>query len=320
MKLNIVFGGAGFIGSNLVRCLIDRGERVLVFDDMSLGSLQNIDFVDETEVFIGDITDTEDLHRLARHIEPLNPKEVTVWHLAANSDIVSGVNNSEVDFVKTFNTTKCILNFMRKQSLHRIYFSSTSAVYGDKGDTLIKETSGDLHPISNYGAYKLASEAIISAAREDFLQEVLIFRFPNVVGTPATHGVILDFIEKLKTSPNKLEVLGDGSQQKSYIYIDDLISAMLLCANEKHTERLPIFNIGNIDTGTTVEQIAQSVVEHVSPDALISYGSEPRGWKGDIPKFYYDVTKIQKLGWSPEYTSNEAVKKTIYKILANDEN
>tara|TARA_B110000908_G_C9817099_1_gene255531 strand:- start:55 stop:477 length:423 start_codon:yes stop_codon:yes gene_type:complete len=139
------------------------------------------------------------------------------------------------------------------------------------------------------------------------------------VGIPATHGVILDFIRKLKATPKELVVLGDGSQQKSYIYIEDLISAMILCADKKHTERFPVFNIGNIDTGTTVRQIAESVVRNASPKALISYGSEPRGWKGDIPKFYYDVSKIKELGWSPKYTSNEAINKTICDILQNDE-
>ncbi|MDB2524200.1 NAD-dependent epimerase/dehydratase family protein [Amylibacter sp.] len=316
--MNIVFGGAGFIGANLAHRLKKLDESVLVFDDMSLGKKTNVDFLSANEIMIGDINKLHDMDQLSLQIEALPSEDVTVWHLAANSDIVSGVGDSEVDFVKTFLTTRNILNFMKKHRFKRIFFASTSAVYGDKGDALIKETSSNLHPISNYGAYKLASEAIISSAREDFLHEALIFRFPNVVGTPATHGVLLDFIEKLKDNKNKLNVLGDGTQQKSYLYVEDLISAMLLCTSAKHFERLPVFNIGNIDNGTSVKEIAQSVVTHVSPGACISYGVEPRGWKGDIPKFCYDVTKIQQLGWVPKYSSIEAINKTITKILAND--
>lgn len=316
--MNLVFGGAGFIGSNLVRKLVELGEDVLVYDDMSLGSRKNVEFLSEGEIIVGDINSSDDMKRLSCIVDRIDSEKLTIWHLAANSDIVSGINDSDVDFFKTFLTTKNILKFMKQHELRRICFSSTSAVYGDKGVNLIKETSGDLHPISNYGAYKLASEAIISAAREDFLLEALIFRFPNVVGTPATHGVILDFIEKLKINSQELIVLGDGSQQKSYLYVDDLISAMLLCSRKKHSDRLPIFNIGNIDNGTTVKHIAEYVVKYVSPSAKIKYGAEPRGWKGDIPKFYYDVSKIQKIGWSPKYSSNEAVIKTIERILADD--
>ena len=317
---HIIFGGAGFIGSNLAKQIHNAGDHCIVFDDLSLGSIKNVDFLDDKNIVVGDINDSSQIEKLTSKLNDTNAETIKVWHLAANSDIIRGVKDSNVDFTQTFLTTQNILQFMQQNRITKLYFSSTSAVYGDKGDKLIAETSANLHPISNYGAYKLASEAIISAAREDFLDDVVIFRFPNVVGTPATHGVILDFIRKLEITPNELVVLGDGSQQKSYIHVDDLITAMLLCASTDHNERLPIFNIGNIDEGTTVRQIAESVVRYVSPDALIKYGSEPRGWKGDIPKFYYDVSKIQKLDWSPCYTSSQAVVKTISEILDNDKN
>ena len=183
--INIVFGGAGFIGSNLVRHFKENGQRSIVFDDMSLGSLENINFIDDEDIVIGDINSNTAIERLEAKIKDLNPNDIKVWHLAANSDIISGVDDFSVDFSKTFLTTQNILKFMRKYNLTKLYFSSTSAVYGDKGEQLIAETSANLHPISNYGAYKLASEAIISAACEDFLDDVIVFRFPNVVGTPA---------------------------------------------------------------------------------------------------------------------------------------
>ena len=297
--INLVFGGAGFIGSNLVHHLLQRGQRAIVFDDMSLGNAENLRFMDQEDIVIGNINNSENMLNFSHKLEPLDPAQVNVWHLAANSDIIRGVGNSDVDYEKTFLTTRNILKFMRNMQFEKLYFSSTSAVYGDKGNDYITETSGDLHPISNYGAYKLASEAIISAARETFLKHVIIFRFPNVFGTPATHGVILDFVNKLKATPENLSVLGDGTQQKSYIHVSDLVNAMQCCVDTDHTDRLPVFNIGNIDQGTSVKQIAEIVVKHASPNAQITYGVEPRGWKGNIP--YLAMTSFQQKFLSATY-------------------
>jgi len=175
-----------------------------------------------------------------------------------------------------------------------------------------------LMPISNYGAMKLASEALISASLESFLDKVCIFRFPNVVGVPATHGVILDFIRKLKKDPSRLEVLGNGKQQKTYLHVNELVEAMIFI-NNNTGNGMHFYNIGALDDGVFVYQIAEEVVKEVSPEAKIFYQDADRGWVGDVPSFYYSVDKLKKLGWSPKLSSLEAIK-TATKEISVQEN
>ena len=160
---------------------------------------------------------------------------------------------------------------------------------------------------------KLASEASLAAATEAFLDEAVIFRFPNVVGAPATHGVIFDFISRLHADPNVLEVRGDGTQRKPYLHVSELLDAMLLAAAAPL--RGPrIYNIGPADDGVDVRWIAERVVERVSPAARINFGSGPKGWTGDIPRFRYATERISALGWRPSLSSEEAVVRAIEEI------
>jgi len=161
---------------------------------------------------------------------------------------------------------------------------------------------------------KLASEACISAALEAYLQRAWIFRFPNVVGSRSTHGVIYDFVQKLKANPNELEVLGDGAQQKPYFHVVDLIDAMQLIV-ERAGEKLNYFNIGTANTASTVRYIAERVVARMSPTAKIRYGSGSKGWVGDVPKFNYSIEKLTKLGWAPRLVSDQAVDRAIEEIV-----
>ena len=181
--------------------------------------------------------------------------------------------------------------------------------------SLIEEDSGPLRPISNYGAMKLAAEAQISAARETFLGRADIFRFPNVVGTPATHGVIYDFIAKLRRTPDRLDVLGDGSQQKPYMHVDDLIDAMLFIVM-RADERFNVFNIAPDDDGVTVRFIAETVCDIVAPRAEIRFGTGDRGWVGDVPKFRYSTARLERLGWRPKLSSADAVRRAAREIAA----
>jgi UDP-glucose 4-epimerase len=164
---------------------------------------------------------------------------------------------------------------------------------------------------------KLACEAAISAAVEDFLERAFIFRFPNVVGIPATHGVIFDFIHRLRQMPEKLIVLGNGTQQKSYLHVDDLIDAMLFI-RDKSDDKLAYFNIGPEDEGATVRFIAEETVAVVSPGAEIVFGDQPRGWVGDVPRFRYSVEKLKTLGWHKETSSADALRRAIRQIAAQD--
>jgi UDP-glucose 4-epimerase len=203
---------------------------------------------------------------------------------------------------------------MRETKIPQLAFASTSAIYGMRPGKLVEDI-GPLFPISNYGAMKLASEACISAALEAYLERAWIFRFPNVVGSRSTHGVIYDFVQKLKAHPEELEVLGDGLQEKPYFHVADLIDAMLF-AIMRAKEKLNYFNIGTADTATTVRYIAERVVMRMSPGATIRYTGGSKGWVGDVPKFNYSIAKFKKLGWTPRLTSNAAVDRAVDEVVA----
>jgi len=168
-----------------------------------------------------------------------------------------------------------------------------------------------LFPISSYGATKLGSEAIISAALERFLERAWIFRFPNVIGGRATHGAIFDFIRKLRKNPGELEVLGDGSQEKPYLHVSELLDAMLFLF-DRVKDKLNYFNIAPDGSATTVRQIAETVVEVVSPGAKIRYTGGSKGWVGDVPRFRYSIEKLKAAGWAPKMTSNQAVELAVH--------
>lgn len=316
-KISLLTGGAGFIGVNLIEKLLQEERHVVVVDNMSRGSYQNIHNIygvnnKNISIFNTDCSHRSDLSSIFSFSKNLGNFD-EVWHLAANSDIPGGVENSDVDFKDTFLTTYEILQAMKSFEVGKLNFASSSAIYGDLGFHLLHEDVGPLLPISNYGAMKLASEACASASAESHLSNVNLFRFPNVVGVPATHGVILDFIQKLLISPGELHVLGDGTQQKSYLHVSDLIGAMLAVRKESK-EKLQYINIGPVDDGVTVSWIAEQVVSRISPWASIVYGIGNKGWVGDVPKFSYSTTKLQNLGWAPKLNSREAVSRAIDEV------
>jgi UDP-glucose 4-epimerase len=171
-------------------------------------------------------------------------------------------------------------------------------------------------PISNYGAMKLASEAQLRAAHEAYVERVSVFRFPNVIGVPATHGVILDFVGKLKTTPDQLVVLGDGTQQKAYLHVSDLVSAMLHIAERR--QRFAVYNIGPADDDVTVRFIAEAVRDAFRPGATIQYGEGNRGWVGDVPRFRYSVERLVNTGWEPTLDSRGAVAHAVGEIIEQE--
>ena len=235
--------------------------------------------------------------------------------MAANSDIAKSHANPDVDFDNTFKTTYETLLAMKEFGIKKLVFASTSAIYGE-AHVSVDETYGPLFPASHYGASKLASEGFIASFCENYGIQAWITRFPNVVGERSTHGVIRDFIKKLKKTPNCLEVLGNGMQYKPYVYVKDLVDAILFVW--KNTDdKINYFNIG-VETRTRVKEIAQMVIEEMGLNAKIEYTGGDRGWVGDVPEFSYNLDKIHKLGWKASYTSNEAVRKAIQYILEMD--
>ncbi|MFM6831715.1 MAG: NAD-dependent epimerase/dehydratase family protein [Novosphingobium sp.] len=314
MKVHLIAGGAGFIGVNLAAALLQRGDAVIVIDDLSRGLRENMAGLTGHNSFTFIEADCSEPDMLDAALGTLKIDEV--WHMAANSDIPAGVADYKVDLRQTFLTTVAILDVMKRRGIPVIHFASSSAIYGDHGDDLIHENIGPLLPISNYGAMKLASEAQLRAAKEAFLERVSMFRFPNVIGIPATHGVILDFVRKLIASPDELEVLGNGTQQKSYLHVSDLVSAMVHIADRQ--EAFAFYNIGPTDDGVTVRFIAETVRDAFRPEAAIRFGEGNRGWVGDVPKFCYSVDKLLATGWRPNLGSSEAVIKAVSEIIAGE--
>jgi UDP-glucose 4-epimerase len=236
---------AGFIGCNLAKRLANEVNIVLGFDNLSRGTLHNLTVSEKAANFHFVEVDCADRPSFLAKAKAFheNFPITEVWHLAANSDIPAGVSDANVDLQDTFMTTFNDLEVMKVLDIKVLAFSSSSAVYGDHGAQSISEVAGPLLPLSNYGAMKLASEAAISAAAESFLHSAFIYRFPNVIGVPATHGVLLDFVNKLKASPGLLNVLGDGTQQKAYLHVDDLLEGMLQIRRHA-AEKVAVYNLG----------------------------------------------------------------------------
>lgn len=314
MSKNILItGGAGFIGSHLSDALLELGHKITVFDNLSLGRLSNIEEAQKNPNFKfikGDILDKEALFEVFK-----NGNFDTVFHMAANSDIAKSHANPNVDFDNTLTTTYNVLLGMKEYGVKNIVFASTSAIYGDTG-VAVTENYGPLFPISHYGASKLASEAYISSFCENYGFKAWITRFPNVVGERATHGAIYDFINKLRKNKNELEVLGDGTQIKPYLYVKDLVEAILLVWNTTN-EQINYFNLG-VESRTTVREMAEMVIEEMGLNAEIKYTGGNKGWVGDVPAFSYSLDKIHSLGWNPKVSSNDAVRKSIRYILDKD--
>lgn len=312
MENILITGGAGFIGAHLAARLLAEGNKVVVADDFTLGCRANVeDCLDDANFILvrQDVAQIAALQKLMEehHID-------RVYHLAANSDIQKSARFPGIDHEKTFETTYSVLEAMRRTGCKKLFFSSTSAVYGDKRGVNLAEDAGGLAPISYYGGAKLASEAFISSYSymNDF--ETLIFRFPNVIGPGLTHGVIFDFIRKLQNDPTQLEILGDGTQCKPYLYVLDLVEAI---DDFSHKERkgVEIFNIG-VEDATTVKEIADLVCERMGlTDVRYRFTGGNVGWKGDVPTFQYDLGKIRAVGWRPAHSSNEAVRATLKHIV-----
>ena len=304
----LVVGGAGFIGSHLCDALLEEGTHVVCIDNFSLGTRKNIRHLEGNSKFKVYETDASELSGLCRVFAAERPDYV--FHLAANSDIQASGSRPEVEYRNTYTTTFQILSCMREYGVKKLFFASTSAVYGDKRDVLLEEETAGLSPISYYGAAKLGSEALISAFSYMNDMEALIFRFPNVIGPRLTHGVVFDFINKLRKDPEHLEILGDGRQTKPYIYVADLVGAIMRFKDTVRTG-VTLYNVG-AEGETGVTRIADIVCEEMGLDHVsYSYTGGEGGWKGDVPRFRYCTNKIHAAGWSAKLTSDEAVKRTV---------
>ena len=307
----LVTGGAGFIGSHLVDGLLTLGHKVVAVDNFELGRFENLSHLSSEPRFHFQKLDVLNREGLDESFEQF--RFTTVFHMAANSDIARGGADTGRDVRLTFLTTFEVLDAMRRHDVRQIVFASSSAIYGDRADALTEDT-GPLQPVSFYGAAKLAAEAYLSAFVHHFDFQAWICRFPNVAGERATHGVVYDFIQRLRKDSQRLQILGNGQQEKPYLYVRDLVEAILFIWRES-TEPLNCFNIG-VPGATKVTRIAEMIVQEMGLSGVaFDYTGGERGWIGDVPRFQYDTTQLARLGWKAPRDSEASVRLAIQRIL-----
>ncbi len=309
-----VTGGAGFIGSNLVDRLMARGDRVTVLDNFSGGRREFLaQHLTSPRFTLRDV-DVRDIEGLSRS---LDSSVDVIYHLAANADIARGVDDPTLDFEHSLVATFSVLSVMRRHGLRRIVYTSGSGVYGDRGHEASSETQGPLLPVSMYGATKMGAEGLVSAFCHLFDIQAWILRPANIIGPRATHGVVFDFMRRLRRDPSALRMLGDGEQSKSYLHVADVIDILLDVQTQLH-ERVNIINIAS-DTAITVNDIADLVLEHMGLSATPIHRTGGKiGWLGDVPIVRLDCSKVLGLGWRPKYDSRAAVIATIQALLADE--
>ena len=313
-KRVFVSGGAGFIGSSLVGSLLQGAatERVVIFDNFSSGQLVYIEGSardSRVEIVRGDLKEPGAVTAAMTGCD-------TVFHLAANPDIAKAVTQPDIDFWEGTYLTQNILEAMRVSGARRIIYTSGSGVYGENPAVAFAEDYGPCIPISTYGASKLACEGLIASYCHMFDLIGRAFRFANVVGPRQTHGVGYDFIRRLKADPSRLRILGDGTQKKSYIHVEDVLEAIRL-ADARATGKYDVFNVAT-DDYITVREIAELAVKAsgLTPgETRYEFTGGDRGWKGDVPIVRFDCSKIKALGWKARRTSAEAVTDAMKAML-----
>ena len=313
-KTILVTGGLGFIGSHLVDSLMNKGNVIFALDNLSNGTVKNVkqwmgnsDFHFVKTDLLGSLESISDL------------SFDIIFHFAANPEVRVSSIAPDVHFRQNVQATFKLLEFIRKtQSNSTFVFASTSAVYGEPDEIPTPEKYAPLKPISVYGATKLASEALITAYAHNYDFKAIICRLANIIGPRSNHGVIYDFVHKLRQNPNELEILGDGTQTKSYLYVEDCVNAILLVLN-RVMDFVEIYNVGSIDK-VNVKTIAKIVTEEMElKDAKLSLTGGVdggRGWKGDVKTMLLDINRLRDLGWQPRRNSSQAVRQTAKAVIS----
>lgn len=309
----MITGGAGFIGSHLSERLLENGNEVIVLDNLSTGKKDNLKICFENKRFEFVKNDLNNQKKISCYLKNTQ----TVFHMAADPEVRTGFTNPEIAFQQNILNTYNLLENIRKSNVKQIIFASSSVVYGEPETIPTPESYGPLIPISIYGGSKLACEGLISAYCNNYGIKGTIVRFANVVGSRSRHGVIWDFIRKLKANNKKLEILGDGKQTKSYIHVKDCINGFLFAA--KHTrKKVDFFNIGNNDKISVIEigEIICNLMQVDKTKIVISGGTKDgRGWVGDVKNMHLDISKIRKLGWKPKLNSKETIEKSGLELI-----
>lgn len=307
----LVTGGAGFIGSHLVDRLLAAGSQVTVYDNLSTGRRKFLESAGGDPGFklvVGDLLDTDGLRAAVRGQD-------IVFHLAANADVRFGPERPRRDLEQNTIATHNVLEAMRQEEVRRIAFSSTGSVYGEPSVFPTPEDCPFPIQTSLYGAAKLAGEGLLAAYSTAFEMEAWIFRFVSILGERYSHGHVIDFYRKLIANPEAIEVLGDGTQRKSYLYVQDCIDAVFL-ALECENPGVMILNLGT-DEYCTVDQSLGWICDELGVNPVRRYSGGGRGWVGDNPFIFLDCTRMRSLGWKPQLSIESAVRRTLDYLRAN---
>lgn len=305
---SIVTGGAGFIGSHLVDLLVSRGDTVTVIDSMVAGRMFNIEHNLPQITFVqADLLNDG----WQKHFAGAD----RVYHIAADPDVRGSARKSYEVYENNVTTTVKVLEAMKEHGVKEIVFTSTSTVYGEASVIPTPENYSPMMPISIYGASKLACEAMISAYAATYGMKAWVYRFANIIGSRSTHGVIFDFVQKLRANPAELEILGDGRQSKSYLAVENCVAAMIY-APTISDGTFNVFNIGSEDW-VSVKRIAELIVEEMHlKNVDFRFTGGDRGWVGDVPMMRLAVDKLKSFDWTPGITSEESVRRAIRATLA----
>jgi len=312
----LITGVAGFIGSHLAEKLAKTNQKIIGIDNLSTGKLQNIKQLLNNPRFTFhkiDLTDMEKTLEATKNVK-------VAYHLAANPEVRLGEQNPDILYKTNIQATYNLLEVARQNDIETIIYTSSSTVYGDP-ETIPTPETAPTKPISIYGACKLSCETLLQAYTHTYGIKTLILRLANIIGKRSNHGVIYDFIQKLKRNPHKLEILGDGTQKKSYLHITDTTNAIqhIHKTFQKTGKQTDIYNVGNKDW-ITVTEIAQIVAQkmNLNPQIHTTGGvNGGRGWKGDVKYMLLDITKAEKTGWKPKLNSKQAVQKATTELITN---
>jgi len=309
MKMNyMIIGGAGFVGSHVTKRLFNEEPeaQIYVYDNFSSGRQEHLREIWGEERLHVIKADIKDLDTLVQSMQGID----MVYSLASNPDIAKAMVQPDIDFWEGTYLINNVIEAMRRNQVKKLIYASGSGVYGDVGATVTDEDFSPMLPSSTYGASKLACEAMICSYCHMFDMNAAAFRFANVVGPNQTHGVGYDFINRLLDNPKELRILGNGTQSKSYIYVEDIVNA-LRTVEKKALKGYNYYNVATLDH-ITVTEIADIVVKVMGLENVeYQYTGGDRGWKGDVPVVRLDSQKMRGLGWSNRYTSHQAMKLSV---------
>lgn len=307
-----ITGAAGFIGSTLADRLLSMGVEVVGYDNYSTGQKPFLDEARKSPLFREVVNDVLNLPALTEAMKGCD----AVFHLAANADVRFGLEHPRKDLDQNTIATWNVLEAMRANGAKRIAFSSTGSIYGEPEVHPTPETAPFPVQTSLYGASKLAAEGMIQAYCEGYGFQGYIFRFVSILGERYTHGHVFDFYKKLLAHPDYLDVLGDGHQRKSYLYVQDCVDAILL-AMSKSQNKVNIFNLGT-DEYCEVNNSIGWICETLKLSPRLEYAGGKRGWVGDSPFIFLDCSRIRSLGWKPQYTIRQGVIATVRYLQSNN--